>query len=374
MRRWPDVTLTFLLCLASACGKKETPPQPLIQSSVPTPDNSTHSPALTAKSVPPEPFEKLSPEAKAIWLKADIKPTIPKNLDKRPAAEQVQMLETIGKLEARQREADKDRPRRESYRAQREAEDRAELVHPAPPNFKTQAGRKVQLTLISRKAMMRKGETFWYRMEMRNVGQEPIALDDRPSFWKIGDAMLANRYRFFITPPEGREKEVYVFRYPQIHPSPIEMDYPASMTKAESDRAFERLLEEKENEVSRRVHLRVTLQPGETLVSRPWRFGTGIDRLNKMEKNENPDPPVSGAFRELAPAMSGKDEFKFDKPGTYRIKLVLNDTARRPTEEDIQRRIKIGLSREYTMKDYEEKVAIHLGRIESNVVTLEVMR
>lgn len=361
--------------LAGACGKIEAPEQPSIRNAAQSPTNATPSPTVTVKSDPPEPFERLSPEAQAVWLKAEIKPTIPKNLDKRPVAEQVQMLETIGKLEARQREADKDRPQRETYRIRREAEDRAELVRPAPKNFKSQAGRKVQLTLISQKDMMRKGENFWYRLEMQNVGHEPITLDERPSFWKIGDAMVHNNYYFHITPPEGREQEVYVLRYSGIHPAPIERDYPASMTKAESARAFERLLEQKDREASRRAHLRVTLQPGETLVSRPWRFGSGLDRMNKLEKNENPDPPVSGTFRELAPAMSGKDDFKFDKPGTYRIKIVWNDTlGGPPTEKNIQEAIKIGLSRESMMKSYERFMKTHLGRIESNVVTLEVMR
>lgn len=319
---------------------------------------------------PPVEFNQLSPEAKAFWLKAEIKPTIPKDLYKDPPAEQIRTLETIGMLEAAQRADDKVRPAREEYRKRREAEDRAELVRLRPKGFTPKPGRKAKLKLIARSKTIKAGETFWYRLELQNTGSEPILFDERPSFWKVGnEPEHLGTYRFKVRTPDGKEVDAKLLRIRLIDAPDVEAVYPATMTKEASEQAFNDLLNAKEREASRNYHLRVLLQSGETLVTRPWQLGDYQERINKMMRNEIPDPKVTGAFRELALST-----FKFDQPGRYRISIEMADLPRNPpSEKEIQRRIEAGIDRAYQMKEYREDLRNHLGLLESNAVSIQVL-
>ena len=95
-----------------------------------------------------------------------------------------------------------------------EAEDRKELVTPAPPDFKPEdQGKKLKLTLIPRDAEIHRGEAFWFRLEVQNIGRTPVPLNAEWSFFKIGYGE-ALEYRFLVTPPKGVEREEPVNFFP----------------------------------------------------------------------------------------------------------------------------------------------------------------
>ena len=71
--------------------------------------------------------------------------------------------------------------------AQVRAEERKELVRPAPKDFKpAPAARKLKMTLVARDKRIRVGQTFWYRLEIQNVGRRELTIHEFLSFLKSG--------------------------------------------------------------------------------------------------------------------------------------------------------------------------------------------
>ena len=124
---------------------------------------------------------------------------------------------------------------------------------------------KLTIQLISEKSNLSLGDKYRYRLEIRNVGREPVAFrESAPSFIKDGSLCAPADFSLLVTPPGGAERAV-----------PCE---PASAPAAAGSA------------------LDLTLQSGEYLLTRP----------------EGP----SSRFREL------RTPFHFDRPGTYRLKTV----------------------------------------------------
>ncbi len=351
--------LTTAVALA-ACGREEPPPP--APTLAPPPSKAAPIRQPQAKETPPKWLSQLSPQAQEAWLKSKHRPDLSRGpihlLAKLPAKQQVDLV--------RSRDA---APEADAYRRRREAEDRAELVKPAPPDFKPEGRRAARLKLIPKSPTMRVGENFWYRLELQNVGREPISLDESPSFWKIGNA-LNNKVEFRITSPEGKE-ERGVVKYPLLfHCIPKQYEFPKYIVTEQDRRRFlDDLSEKKRREISRSEHLMVTLQPGETLVTRPWAWGDDDERSRLEEECEISDFPVAGEFRELVL----RSDFKFDRPGAYRIKaLYMDPHPKPPTEADFSDDLKFGISREKTIKRHEERLERTLGIIESNEALVEV--
>ena len=341
MERWSRATLAILLLSVcfSACKKKAPPPKPPMQTAPVVEKPTPAAPKAEDKAVFPEGFETLAPEAKEVWLKAEVKPRIPKNLDRHPAAKQAHWLHMLVALEKRQRLMAPD----DALAKIQTEKVRREYIRPTPRGFKPlNVKRKLKLTLTPERDIIHRGERFSYRLEMQNVGREPIGFAESPSPFLTGQSLRP--YLFILTPPNGKKELMYNTYGSEVGGSDIYVPGGEHMTDAESNAALRKM----EREERHRGQLRVDLQPGETLVSKS-RGG------------------AFGSFRELHTIV------EFDAPGTYRIKLVYSNPPPDPPDEaEIQRRIKRSIDRESQMKAYRENVEKALGRVESNEVSIEV--
>lgn len=237
----------------------------------------------------------------------------------------------------------------ETARAAQTAIDRRELVLPPPTGWKPDnIRRKLKLILIPEKTQIRRGENFRYRLEIRNMGQDPFTFVEMTrSFIKTGSLAPPTDFHFHATTPDGKDAPLYP---PLLVSSGIlqwqEYHFPDAMTPSEKEDEFEKikLKERAESE------LIVPLQPGETLIS-------------------HPDAGSPNGFRDL------RTRFDFDKPGTYRIKVRYGRLPPPPpSEEHIQALIKKGISREEQLAAHKEWMRDRLGLLESNTVAIEVVR
>ena len=321
-----------LLLAFAACGKKQPPAVP-VQSS----------PARFLTPPPPIP----SPE--------EVTKLLPKSYEKlRP-----DLLSRARTMTAR-----------DQFLKWLAEKDHAEMVRPAPPGWKPASpGYKIKLTLIPQSTMLRKGRSFWYRLELQNVGQEAIDFrDPNYSNFKTGDGS-ANDFDFYVTEPDGTVARMA---------SPLDVDgctgfgdeihIPSvkQMTRTQQIAALERINEEEWREDARSNSLSVTLQPGETLLSRTWQHVNYCGEKRRNWVRAQRDIPAEGSFRELY------TDHVLDKIGTHRIKVVYRNMPGSDSEKDIQYFIKRGMSREKQLKYREEINREKLGVVESNEVSVEV--
>ncbi|MBI2387141.1 MAG: hypothetical protein HYV14_14210 [Elusimicrobia bacterium] len=91
-----------------------------------------------------------------------------------------------------------------------EEKDRRELLRQPGPDWKPgEARRALTMLLLIDKTQIRKGDGFAYRLEMQNTGLEPLAIEeDAPSFTKDGSLCAGGGFKFLVTPPGGRERDV----------------------------------------------------------------------------------------------------------------------------------------------------------------------
>lgn len=150
-----------------------------------------------------------------------------------------------------------------------EQQDRKDLLRQPKQAWKPEdAPRKLNILLLTDKAKIRKGEPFRYRLEMQNVGREPLLFKEAaPSFTKDGSLCGSNGFKFYAAPPGGKER---------LLPCSVQLST-ASAAPPESG-------------------LELTLLPGEYLLTR--------------------GPGRAAGFRDLRAA------FAFEAPGTYRLKAV----------------------------------------------------
>jgi len=144
-----------------------------------------------------------------------------------------------------------------------EGKDRRELIRQPGPGWKPgNTARKLNILLLLDKTKIRKGETFLYRLEMQNVGRDPLSFKETaPSFTKDGSLCGSDGFKFYATPPASEERLL-----------------PCVAGKAEES------------------ELDLTLLPGEYLLTRGSAPGN--------------------RFREL------KTKLPFETLGTYRLKAV----------------------------------------------------
>lgn len=203
----------------------------------------------------------------------------------------------------------------------RDAATRRELVAAAPPGFRPKAqGRRLELALIAQKAMLRKGESFWYRAEIKNVGTEPIAITD-PFINGGSGGNSWSKFRLEISPSTpglgigGDGGEPCMFDHPPVPGW-------GRMTEDQRKSAAKRWALEETVGMHR---INVTLAPGETIRTRDGRL-LSSDEMCAGWKAGNPAPDrPGGLFREHD---SPRD---FARPGSYRVKLVLDDPGLSPS-------------------------------------------
>jgi hypothetical protein len=229
-----------------------------------------------------------------------------------------------------------------------EALDRKELVIPAPPGWQPEpVDVRLKLALIPQKTTIRVGEKFSYRVELQNVGRKwyMFSLFPEGSDFIKGGSLVSQKFHFYVIPPDGKRlgmgaPNVYTKGIVQLHEI-----FPKGMSNEQKAAEFRRMA----LEGPLAAVTNVALEPGEILVSRP-------------------DPPPPNRFREL------RTNVEFDKPGVYRIGLVYDDLGEHP---DVEREKEL-LGEEKkahvaAVAAFEEKKKRAAGRVESNIVTLEVI-
>lgn len=253
----------------------------------------------------------------------------------------------------------------------REAE-RAEMVRPAPRGFKPEkAARRLHLTLVARDKSIKVGQTFWYRLELQNVGKEPIEIDENASFLKDGERYDDGTFDFFVTTAAGARELMSLGVFADnmtdgFRPNrPIDIPGGEKMSKDQLH-AYMRLHAVRSKA---EAGLHVILAPGETLVSRPWKWVSPLDQRKLFESGAaDLWPKPEGDYRELW------TEFDFDKPGRYTIQAEYVDEPPPPFEEWFLKRMENeGYKRSEFLEDYAASSAKRMGRVRSNPVSLEVV-
>jgi len=253
--------------------------------------------------------------------------------------------------------------RRAPYDEAWEAADQAELVRPAPAGFKPEpVARKVKLTLIPKKTLFRRGEIFWYRLELQNVGRESIDFTQQESIFKSLGTWPGG-YDFWLTEPDGHVVKLVEADAWGSGPDASLEEFRLlgweHMTEADRAEAFKKQGRHDTWVRNRKFNVRVMLKPGDVLVSRAW----------SHKEDDNSVGAAPDDFRELW------TQYKFSKPGTYKLKLVWdNSPSSPPNEARLRRMEKKGVSRKRTREFWAEINRERLGIVESNVVSFDLSR
>lgn len=211
------------------------------------------------------------------------------------------------------------------------------MVQPAPPGFTPEpVARKIRLRLFLEKTKIRVGESPRFRLEMMNVGREPIEyIEYDSSVFRWGGLLHSIKtIKFLLTDSSGRTHRLE----PALggRPEPLKrMSAPFTA--------------EQQAESTASTTFRARIGPGETLRS----LGDG----------NSPAEP----FR----TMVVRDEFK--TPGRYRIRVELDDRPEPLTESFIKLASSFQ-SPETTRKEHAQLVADALGPVATETVILEVVR
>lgn len=252
------------------------------------------------------------------------------------------------------------------------AAERRELVRPAPAGFKRgRERRKFRLTLVARDKTIRVGEAFWYRLELQNLGGEAVRYWETPSFLKDGGSYDLGRWDFYAIDPKGQRETMVIgslfggHEIRETRTDAIPIPGSEKMSEAEIEQYMRR------DSAKRRADrdFIVDLAPGETIVSRPWRWVDALERVERRQRGEaDLAPRPTGNFRELW------TNFRFDFPGRYEVRAVYDDTmSPMPSEDFIKALEKRGYSRASTIADYKKRGLERLGRVESTPVVIEVI-
>lgn len=253
-----------------------------------------------------------------------------------------------------------------------ELADRKELVRPAPKGFKKGTkGRQAELKLIPRETALHVGQSFWYRLELQNTGQEPLEIEESPSFLKDGANYSAQKWEFQVTGPDGKRKEMLLGTLADellgsMRETSQSQGIASSTMSAQEHEEQEVQLAFRRKAASR---LRITLLPGEILVSRPWRWLTQLQYVSRKSRGESIIwPKPSEPFRELWTV------YRFKTPGRYTIEAEYVDEPLPPLDEsDLRDMKKHGINIGKLKKRRQDSEALRLGRIRSNRVEIEVL-
>jgi len=249
--------------------------------------------------------------------------------------------------------------------------DRRELVWPAPEGFHPQVeGRKLALKLVPLKTIVRTGDSFWYRLELQNVGSEVVKFNDSTAFFR-GGPLGSGKFDVNLEIRQQGGKRVVLL-------SPIGLSTCFGVEWTPPIPGWGEMGDDERKEAFRRFKLKskvasalqVRLLPGETLFTRPVRFVSSDEECKARPLATKPSSRVRGRFRELRLAETRLD------PGTYLIRAVYDGTPRTPPSMQRMRQIeeKLGFSIEEQQQQYEEEIRESIGLIESNSIEVEVVR
>lgn len=248
--------------------------------------------------------------------------------------------------------------------------DRKQLVRPASPRFKPKpAARKISLTLIARDKKIKVGQTFWYRLEIKNVGKESVEISEDPSFLKNGRYYDRGRYEFRAVQPNGQRRQMQLGNFADeltmgARPASAHK-VPGSESMSAAQLRDHMRVATLRARASRR--LKVTLAPGETLSSAPWRWVGITEHFKRAGAGLEVWTPPPGNFRELW------TEFDFDKPGRYSITAYYVDKPSPPLDEEFLREMEsLGSSRADLIRHRAKENEERLGLVPSNTILLEV--
>lgn len=253
------------------------------------------------------------------------------------------------------------------------ARDRRDQVRPPPPGFKPEpAERKLRMTLIPRDKTIRVGESFWYRLEIQNLGRTPVHIQDSPSFLKDGTEYANGYWDFFVTNPDGTRKLMVIGRlFDEFELRDTRADsVPVPGAEKMTDSEVQQFIRRDNAFRSADRELRVVLDPGETLVSKAWRWVPAKERLERKARGESVlTPRPAGDFRELWTSH------RFSQPGRHTIQAVFDaPMSPLPHEALVPRMKKPGRAEMDSRADHKEDLGNVSTRLESNLVVLEVVR
>lgn len=225
------------------------------------------------------------------------------------------------------------------------------MVTPALPDFKPEpVDRKVKLRLVLETSKIKKGGRPRVRLEMTNVGRQPLDYSEtRSSFFvKDGGLLDSPTISFFVKGARTKWRELL----PPTIPAPAppgegrrRSSPPSGLTPAELENWFEEI-----NAMGQaHATFKVRLLPGETLRS------VGDD-----------DAGPTG-FKTLL------SEDSFGTPGAYRLKVVLDDRPAALTKEFIEYLVETGSTMEQIRAGHKEESRNALGPVSAEA-TFEVTK
>lgn len=315
-----------LLWLGAGCRQTETPPSapaPKMESTR-MPENKLDLPPGTKL---PDGFSKLSPDMQREWLRA---------VWRRP-------------LEKAQAKADM-----------------VELVRPAPASFRSDGKEKsLKLTLIPLKTRLRAGESLWYKLEMQNVGASSISWIETNSFFKSGTPLGSESFRIHLTLPSGDRVEGMAYPFLIGHcpgnPGPKKI----LETSGVSEEDFKDMFTKATAKSAIKDELNLILAPGESLVTRPWRY---VDPCFPKEPTEAERAALAKGFREW-PWDKGRATF-----GKYSVRFELHHPPPKWPDEETLAAVerKHGMSRASQLTAFEVQNRFALGIVWSNEIQIEL--
>lgn len=211
------------------------------------------------------------------------------------------------------------------------------MIIPAPPDFKpAAAARKIELRLVLEKTKLRVGESPRFRLELINVGRDPIDyIEYESSVFRWGGILHSIKtIRFIMTDEKGQSRMLWPVLGGRVEPIK-QLSGPLSLAA------------EAESKASTTFRVKILL--GETLRS----LGDGDSAAEPYR------------------TMLLRDEFK--TAGRKRIHVELDD---RPEPLDAGY---LELASKYRpidqiRRNHAERLAVALGPVTSNVVELEVVK
>jgi len=228
---------------------------------------------------------------------------------------------------------------------------RRTMVDPAPADFKPEpVARKIRLKLILENSTIPRGGRPRVRLELTNVGRDSIDYQEYESSFFVKDGGLLDSTRtihFFLTDRRGRRVELSPGQTPasfQSNRSTEAFDVPAGLSEAEK----KKWLVETYAMSRASTHFQVKLLPGETLRS--------------IGDDDSPRENFKTLFTNV----------DFDKPGTYKLRVALDDRPEPPSRKYIEVSLRSGSTLAELQESQKKEMTNALGPVSSDWVVFEV--